>query len=122
MLRFSRRAARIRWRLALSSCQNKNAEETIANAAHVPPKRLKDHTSRSPGATKESSAATVMSAALAQNRTVATPTTRLIRERPSSKAHVPLPSSLTLTHRPPSHATLVSYSYQGSGYTQTAYF
>src|SRR5215203_6595741 len=45
MWRFSRRLAHFCWRSALSSCQNKNAEEIVAYAAHVPPKRLKDHTS-----------------------------------------------------------------------------
>lgn len=38
MSRLFRRTARISWRLEHNSCQNKNAEETSANPAHVPPK------------------------------------------------------------------------------------
>jgi len=78
MARLRRRSARICWRLTRRSRQNKKAEQTIANAAHVPPKRLKDHhTSRSPGATQESIASTAISVTLAQNTIVIKPSGRI---------------------------------------------
>ena len=54
-----------------------------------------------------------MSAALAQNRIDTTPTTRFIREGPSSKTHLPLYSSLAPIQRLSSHATCVSCSCEG---------
>jgi hypothetical protein len=43
-------------------------------------RRLKDHSSRTPGVPQESTTNTVVSAALVQNMTFTTPTTRIIRE------------------------------------------
>jgi hypothetical protein len=97
--------------LARSSCQNKNAEETIADAAHVPPKRLKDHSSRTPGADQEGITNTVMSAPLAHNRTVTTPSIRFVREWSlveNSRASSIIACSYP---RPPTYATSASYSH-----------
>src|SRR5215217_1580255 len=80
MSRLSRRVARICWRLTRRSRQNKKAEVTIANAAHVLPKRLKDHTSRSAGTTVESITSTAISVTLAQNTFVITPSRRIVGE------------------------------------------
>jgi hypothetical protein len=99
------------WRLARSSCQNNNPEETIVSPNTAPSKTSKNLREVSAGTTQERIASSATSVALDQNKTFIT--TRAYRIHAPPLVEVPRASSLIAAPFCPGrssspHATIVA--------------